>query len=207
MARFNCAASSCTRLLSTRNCDTIPTSSWCCAVTVPRSRAIAASSRPASASANAPSIEAQKPADDREQALLLRHRPLGRREVALGGDRLRQIQLAALEGLPPRDDRVRLGAFRHVADRQRQLRQVVLDAQQLQRIEPVALADAGLLVAQLPDLGDGVEAEREDGAEGDREADQQAQRRVAPPPGGRSRARVGGGRRRVRHRASRGGGR
>ena len=141
---------------------------------------MAASSRPAAASANARSTAVQKPLERAQQPLPAAPRG-ARRAPAPARPRspAARSSLDPLERLPPRRHRVRLGAVRHVAHRGGERREVVLDAQQLQRVEAVALADARLLVAQLSDLAHGVKAEREDDAERDQEADDEPRRRVA----------------------------
>ena len=141
------------------------TSSWCCAVAVVRSVVAASSSRPAAACVNALSTSDQKRPQRRHQPRLLRRRALRRRQRLLRPDRLLEIRLHAVERLPPRHHRIGLGAVGHVAHGGGDGGEVVLDSQQLQRVEAVALADARLLVPELADLVDGVQTERQDQAQ------------------------------------------
>ena len=69
---------------------------------------------------------------------------------------------------------IRLGAAEHVAQRAGNARQVLLDADDLQRVEAIALGHRRLFVPQGADLPGGVEAEPDNHQHRDRQADGQA---------------------------------
>ena len=105
---------------------------------------------------------------------LLGREAAGRRQLALPRQRLLEIDAEAREGVGPRGERIGLGAVEHVAQRAGDARQVLLDADDLQRVEAIALRHRRLFVAQRADLPRGVEAEPDDHQHRDGEADGQA---------------------------------
>jgi hypothetical protein len=88
-----------------------------------------------------------------------------------------EILARAAELPPPRFERIRFVAIDHVAHCQPQRVEVVLDAQELERILAAALDGARLEVLEHRDLAQGVEREHGHGGQRDGEAHQQ--------PGGR----------------------
>ncbi len=179
----------------------------CCALTEVRRRAIAAFSSVA-ATRNISSTSDQNRSTASLQTFLLRRGPLGRCERFLQRNRLREIDAQPVEDLLPRHERIGLDAIRHVAHRCRQSRQVVLDAQQLQRVFAIALADGGLLVAKGTYLVRRVKADTADGRQRQAQAHEETRRRrsghgfsravaiggaEAPPPPTMAAARFRGG--------------
>ena len=86
------------------------------------------------------------------QILALLRRLIGHRRGPLARQRIVQIAADALELRRPRGQRIPGFGIQHVAHRQPQLVQIVLDPQQLQRFTPVAIRQFGLQPAQSLDL-------------------------------------------------------
>ena len=118
------------------------------------------------------------------EPLLLRRFANRRRQRLLEPRRFVEILPDALEGGLPAVERIRFGAFHHVAHQHGQRGEGVLDAQQLQRVLAVPLADRRLLVAKTADFRVGVRPDPGNGAQPGHHAKRQhAPRR--PPAGGR----------------------
>ncbi len=86
------------------------------------------------------------------QILFLLGSAIHRRNLLLAAQRVVQIRAHALELRRPRRQRVGLIVIQHVAHRQRQRVQIVLDAKQLERIFPVAVHQIVLQFAQARNL-------------------------------------------------------
>ncbi len=79
-----------------------------------------------------------------------------------------------------------LGGVEHVAHGERELRQVVLDAQQLQRLAAVPIGELGLQTSQAADLTGDVPRIREDEGQRQHQADEQRHGRGAVDRASRS---------------------
>ena len=84
--------------------------------------------------------------------------------------RVVKIGANALKLRRPRRQRVRFVIVKHVAHRQRQQVQIVLNAEQLQRIFPVAIDQIVLQFAQARDLPRDVSRVCDHGCESDNQA-------------------------------------
>jgi hypothetical protein len=82
-----------------------------------------------------------------EKTSLLR-RLLRQRHLSLPLQRIVEIRANARELIGPRGQRIRLTAIEHVAHRETDLVQVVLDSEQLKRIAAVAIGEVRLQTAQ-----------------------------------------------------------
>ncbi len=67
-----------------------------------------------------------------------------------------QIEPDAIELRGPGGERIRLGCIEHVAHRERELIEIVLDAEQLQRVAAIAIGELGLQPSQTRDLAGDV---------------------------------------------------
>ena len=74
--------------------------------------------------------------------------PAGTSDLFLALQRVVQIEADAIELRRPRDQRIGLAGVQHVAHRERELIQIVLDAQQLQRVAAVPIGEIGLQTSQ-----------------------------------------------------------
>ena len=102
-----------------------------------------------------------------------------RRELRLSDQRVVEISPDALELLGPGHHRVGAIVIQHVAHRQPQLVQIVLNAQELQRILAIPLDQATLERPQSDNLALDIERVCDDGRERQDKANQEARRRRA----------------------------
>ena len=107
----------------------------------------------------------------------LLRRPPRQRHRFLLLQRVVQIEADAIELRRPGGERIGLVGIEHVAHRQRELIQIVLDAQQLQRVAAVAIGQLGLQTPQAGDLAGDVPRIRDHGRERDDQAEEQRRRR------------------------------
>jgi hypothetical protein len=98
------------------------------------------------------------------------------RQRLLAPQRVGQIQPDALELRGPRGERIAFVGVDHVAHRERGKVQVVLDAEQLQRVLAASLGQIGLERPQPADLVRDVPRVRQDGSKGDEQADHETDR-------------------------------
>ena len=92
--------------------------------------------------------------------------PFGcRRQLRLSLQRIIQVSTNALKLRRPSHERILVIVVQHVAHRQPELIQVVLDAQQLQRIPAVSIDQLALEHAQARDLPIDVHRVGDDGGE------------------------------------------
>ena len=90
--------------------------------------------------------------------------------------RVVEVLANALELRAPGAQRIRLIDFDHVPHRQRQLVEIVLNTEQLQRFAPAGVAELGLEAAEAGDLAGNVPGIRQHHGEGDQQPTNQRRR-------------------------------
>ena len=112
----------------------------------------ASSSWPLAASAKIRSAASQNCASERREVLALLGRPPRHGNLRFAPERALEIDADAIELRGPRGQRIRLIAVEHVAHRQAERVEIVLDAEQLERVRAVAIGEVGLQLAQARNL-------------------------------------------------------
>ena len=97
-----------------------------------------------------------------------------RRDFRFAREGVIEIAAHALELGLPGGERIWFAVFQHVAHGEGQRIEIILDAQQQERIGAVAIDSFGLQAAQGVQLDDGVGGVDGDGGEGDGESREQA---------------------------------
>ena len=113
------------------------------------------------------------------EILLLLGRAIGGRELFFETQRGVQVFANALELRGPGGQRIRFAGIEHIAHRQPGGVQVVLHAEQLQRIAPVTVHHLALQLAQAGELRSDVERIRNNGSERDEQPEKKPGRRRA----------------------------
>jgi hypothetical protein len=126
----------------------------------------------------------------REIPRLLR-RPTRNRDTLLLLQRCIEVGTDPLELRRPGDDRVGLVGIEHVAHRKRELIQVSLDPEQLQRVAPVAIGEVGLQLPQADNLSRDVPRVGQHRCQRNHQSEQQGRRRGAAGATGLSHGQFG----------------
>ena len=112
----------------------------------------------------------------RQEFALLR-RLAGERHLPLLLQGIVQIEPDAIELRGPGRQRIRLGRVEHVAHGERELIEIVLDAQQLQRVAAIAVGELGLQPPEAGDLAGDVPGVGDDRRQGDHQPEEEGGRR------------------------------
>ena len=115
------------------------------------------------------------------EVLLLIGRPGHRRDVLLAPQTIVQIGPQPLKLRSPGGQWIRLFTVQHVAHRQPQRVEIVLDSEKLKRVFPIPIGKARLELSQSGDLPRDVPGIGDHRREGDDEAEQQPDCRRSPP--------------------------
>ena len=160
-------------LFSTSSRATLVLSAACRACSESRICARASASWPPAASAKIRSVASQNCASELSRYCALFGRPARHRDLLLAAQRGIEVGADALKLRRPGRQRIRLVAVEHVAHRQAELVQVVLDAEQLERVLPAAVDQIRLQHAQAGDLPRHVPRIGHHGRERDDQPEQQ----------------------------------
>ena len=164
-------------LFSTSSRATLVLSAACRACSDSRICARASASCPPAARAKIRSVGVPELRERALEVLPLLGRPARDGDLLLAAQRVVEVDADALELRRPGRERIRLVAVEHVAHRQAERVEIVLDAQQLERVLAVAIGEVRLQRAQAGDLPRDVPRIGDHGRERDDQSEQQRRRR------------------------------